>query len=960
MGASAPGVLDAAAQPICVVDANGRIRFANAAAVAALGYDDAHELLGHDGSRLPVACVSVPLDMPGGSGALLAFADTRERPRTDRMRKRAVRLAEEQDSLRRVAALAAQGAPAAEMFATVAAEVARVMHLPIVAVCRYDADGATMTVIGEWGDRSHPFGPGTRWPIGRASVSAQVLRTGRPARVDDGAELPGSIAAGARDCAAETVAGAPIIVDGRVWGVMATASPDAPIPDGLEDRLADFTALIAIAISNTQAREDLRGLADEQAALRRVATLVAEGGTPAQVFSAVAREVAAVMRLPMACVSRYDDDGAAATVVGAGGDRPGLFQAGKRWPLDGPSIAERVLRTGRPARFEDYTGIPGTVGDACRRLGFQAGVGAPIVVDGQLWGLVGAGADPGQPMPADAERRLSQFTALVATAISNSQAREDLRGLADQQAALRRVATLVAQGAMPAEVFSAVAREVALVLKLPMAGMYRYEPDGTATVVGSRGEQAFQPGTNWPLDGASLSSLVRTTGRPARIDDYADVTGTIGEAAARAGVRAGVGAPIIVDGELWGMVGAGADRRELVPPDAERRLSQFTALVASAISNTQAREDLRRLADEQAALRRLATLVARAAEPQVVFDAVCEETGRLLGASSVHLARSLSDGLHHAVAGWSERDDAARRGGGLSPDGQVVVALVRDTAAPGRVESDGGPGSARADLGRHSSVGAPVVVEGRVWGALVAARTGPGRLPAATEHRLASFAELIATAVSNAAARAELVASRVRIVEAADEQRRRVVRDLHDGAQERMIHAIFALQRAHDRDDAPPDVRLLVEEGVTHVRSAIAELRELAHGIHPEILTQQGLAAAVQPLADRASLPVEIEVPEERYPTPVESAAYFVAAEALTNVAKYARASTARITATRTPAGLRLVVEDDGVGGAKRMPGRGLAGLGDRLAALDGALSVDSPPGGGTLIRAEIPLRARG
>jgi signal transduction histidine kinase len=452
------------------------------------------------------------------------------------------------------------------------------------------------------------------------------------------------------------------------------------------------------------------------------------------------------------------------------------------------------LRTGRPARFEHYTGIPGTIADACRRIGFQAGVGAPIVVDGELWGLVGAGADPGRSLPADAERRLSQFTALAATAISNSQAREDLRGLADVQAALRRVAMLVAEGATPADVFAAVAREVARVLKLPMAGMYRYEPDDTVTVVGARGGHAFQPGTNWPLDGPSLASLVRRTGRPGTIDDYTEVPGTIGEAAARSGIMAGVGAPIVVDGELWGIVGAGAEQGELVPPDAERRLSEFTALVAAAISNMQARE--------------------------------------------------------------------------------------------------------------------------------------------------------------------ELLASRVRIVEAADEQRRRVVRDLHDGAQERMIHAIFALQRAHDRDDAPPDVRSLVEEGVTHVRSAIRELRELAHGIHPEILTQQGLAAAVQPLADRAPLPVDIDIPEERYPTPVESAAYFVAAEALTNVAKYARASTARITGTRTPAGLSLVVEDDGIGGAKRMAGRGLAGLGDRLAALHGALTVDSPPRGGTRIRAEIPLDA--
>jgi signal transduction histidine kinase len=480
--------------------------------------------------------------------------------------------------------------------------------------------------------------------------------------------------------------------------------------------------------------------------------------------------------------------------------------------------------------------------------------------------------------------------------------------------------------------------------------MYRYEPDGTATAVGSRGERAFPPGTNWPLDGASLLSLVRRTGRPARIEDYADVTGAIGEAAARAGIQAGVGAPIVVDGELWGIIAAGTDQRELVPPDAERRLGQFTALVATAISNSQAREELRRLAEEQAALRRLATLVARAAEPQVVFDAVCEETGRLIGACSVTLARFNSDGVNRAMAGWSEHDVHAPPGKRLPPDGDAVMALVRDTAAPARLESDEGALS--------SGVGAPVVVEGRVWGALIAARNGPDRLPAGTEHRLASFAELIATAVSNAAARSELVASRVRIVEAADEQRRRVVRDLHDGAQERLIHAILVLQGAHDRDDVPPDVRSLVEQGVTHVRSAIGELRELAHGIHPEILTHHGLAAAVQPLADRASLPVEIEIPDERYPTPVESAAYFVAAEALTNMTKHARAATARIRGTRTPAGLSLVIEDDGVGGAKRTPGRGLAGLGDRLGALDGVLTVDSPPGGGTRIRAEIPLRA--
>jgi signal transduction histidine kinase len=559
-----------------------------------------------------------------------------------------------------------------------------------------------------------------------------------------------------------------------------------------------------------------------------------------------------------------------------------------------------------------------------------------------------------------ADDRVADFTSAVATAISHSQAREDLRRLADEQAALRRVATLVAEGATPEEVFAAVAREVALVLRLPLVGMYRYEPDGTVTAIGSFGAHPFQPGTNWPLDGPTGASLVRRTGRPARVEDYAAISGTLAEAAARAGFRSGVSTPIVVDGEVWGVVAACTDQRQPLPADAERRLSQFTALVATAISNTQAREDLRLLADEQAALRRLATLVAQGAEPNVVFDAVCQETGRVLGARSVNLAHFTSDGSNLTMAGWSVRAVHVPAGTRLPLQGDSVSTLVRDTAAPGRFDSYDGASGELADLlrrlGIRSEVGAPVVVQGRVWGVLIAASDGPDPLPHDTEHRLGNFAELIATAVSNAAARSELVASRVRIVEAADEQRRRVVRDLHDGAQQRLVHTIFVLQRAHDHADLPPDLRQLLDSGLTHAHAAISELRELAHGIHPAILTHDGLAPAIRALADRAPLPVEVEIPRERYPAPVESVAYFVAAEALTNVAKYARSSTARITATRTPAGLRLVVEDDGAGGAQGAPGGGLCGLRDRLAALGGRLAVDSPPGAGTRISAEIPL----
>jgi PAS domain S-box-containing protein len=206
---------------------------------------------------------------------------------------------------------------------------------------------------------------------------------------------------------------------------------------------------------------------------------------------------------------------------------------------------------------------------------------------------------------------------------------------------------------------------------------------------------------------------------------------------------------------------------------------------------------------------------------------------------------------------------------------------------------------------------------------------------------------------------AEVRASRARIVEAADAQRRRVVRDLHDGAQASLVRVAMALQFAL-KDGVPPDeARAFVSDALGDARSAIDELRELAHGIHPAALTQRGLASAVEGLAERAPVPVVVDVPDERFPESVESAAYFVAAEALTNVAKYAQASTARVIATRTDGYLILTVEDDGIGGAHPSAEGGLAGLADRVRAVDGTILVISEPGEGTKIRTEIPLRTR-
>jgi signal transduction histidine kinase len=225
-----------------------------------------------------------------------------------------------------------------------------------------------------------------------------------------------------------------------------------------------------------------------------------------------------------------------------------------------------------------------------------------------------------------------------------------------------------------------------------------------------------------------------------------------------------------------------------------------------------------------------------------------------------------------------------------------------------------------------------------------------------TESRIAAFTELVATAISNTEAREELAASRARIVAAADDERRRVVRDLHDGAQQRLVHTIITLKlarRAFQNEDA--DALALLTEALDHAEQATAELRELAHGILPAVLTGGGLRAGVDALASRMPVPVQTDVSVGRLAAAVEATAYFVVAETLTNIAKHARAQRAAVTAHVEDGTLRVQVRDDGIGGA-RPDGSGLVGLADRLAVLDGRLRVESPADGGALVTADIPL----
>jgi signal transduction histidine kinase len=258
-------------------------------------------------------------------------------------------------------------------------------------------------------------------------------------------------------------------------------------------------------------------------------------------------------------------------------------------------------------------------------------------------------------------------------------------------------------------------------------------------------------------------------------------------------------------------------------------------------------------------------------------------------------------------------------------------------------------------LGVHMSVGCPIVVEGQLWGAMVAASLQPGPLPPDTESRIAEFSELVATAVSNLHARSELAASRARIVAATDEERRRVVRDLHDGAQQRLIHTVITLKLARRALERAEEAVPLVTEALQQAENATAELRELAHGILPAVLTRGGLPAGVEALASRMPIPVDLDVDVDRLPPAVEATAYFVVAEALTNVAKHAAARSASVGVRVAHETLEVEVLDNGIGGA-RPDGTGLTGLADRLATVAGELRVETPLCGGTRVLATIPL----
>ena len=370
----------------------------------------------------------------------------------------------------------------------------------------------------------------------------------------------------------------------------------------------------------------------------------------------------------------------------------------------------------------------------------------------------------------------------------------------------------------------------------------------------------------------------------------------------------------------------------------------------------------RALAGEQAALRKVATLVASDAPPSRVFEQVTEEVGRLLGLPGANVMQYDGQRTATVVGAWSAHGPPRFAvGARLDIDGDTVIARVIRSGSPARVRYDATSGTLAATMhsaGYRAAVAAPVNVGGRLWGVLAAASTSDDPLPEGIEQQLRDFADLVAQALANADAYEKLAASRARLLEVGDAERQRLERNLHDGAQQRLVSVALELSMASARLESDPQgARELLTTAQADLAQGLSELRELARGIHPIILTERGLRAALDALVTRAPVPVEITtLPDEQLAAPVEAAMYYVVAESITNVAKYAHASSASVSIARSNGVATVTVSDDGVGGADPATGSGLRGLAARVEALNGRLDVESPPGGGTRITAEIPL----
>jgi len=421
--------------------------------------------------------------------------------------------------------------------------------------------------------------------------------------------------------------------------------------------------------------------------------------------------------------------------------------------------------------------------------------------------------------------------------------------------------------------------------------------------------------------------------------------------------------PIRLAATLTGRL-AGGDLAARLPETGVGEIGALQrAFNAMGASLERGRDELAALADEQAGLRRVATLVAQGASPSDVLGAVASEIGQLLPADHTIIGRYDADGTECAIVGkWSRDGDSARLPTKVGVGGRNVTAFVWQTGRPFRIDPDetvsGSVVPYHRALGARSAVGVPINVEGHLWGVVIVFSTREDPMPGDTETRLGRFTELVSTAIANAQAQAALTASRARVIVTADETRRRFGRDLHDGAQQRFVTAALRVRAAQAA--VPPDLPGLAAEldhAAAELTGAMDELRDFAQGIHPAILAGGGLGPALRNLARHSTVPVDLDVRTTgRLPERVEVAAYYVVSEALTNAAKHGHASSVTVRVEAASEVLRVRIRDDGVGGAQFGRGSGLVGLKDRVEALGGGITLQSEPGAGTLLSIELPL----
>jgi signal transduction histidine kinase len=537
--------------------------------------------------------------------------------------------------------------------------------------------------------------------------------------------------------------------------------------------------------------------------------------------------------------------------------------------------------------------------------------------------------------------------------------------------ALRRATSLIAQGASPTEVFSLLAEDLVRCPTVDIAAMFRFDADGSVVLVGRHVAQSADDLLRRLIldgDAATVPQLGSTSGS---MEGYGSAAGAVAAHLRRLSVHSPVVAPIVVDDTVWGLLVAGSSRDRANRQNAGFALGDCADLVATTIGIAAARKELQAgregldvLVTQQQALRRLATMVAGGVSPDECFAAVAEEMANCLGVDKAEVFRYEDDGAAVAVACQVISGIAHLAVGEpiASDDHKIATELLRSGFASITGRGVSTPVAVRErlrDLGVGSLAGAPIVVDGRLWGMAVVGSNESTTLPLDTKDRIAEFADLVAAYIAASTTRAELIASRARMVAAADQARRRLERDLHDGAQQRLVSMQLKLRAtATDVPDELTGLKAELADLAADLTEVTKELQQISRGIHPAVLSKGGLVPALKALANRSAIPTTANIAVGgSLSQPVEVAAYYIVAEALTNAAKHSHATHVSVTAYDDDTTLHLSVSDNGIGGAIAGKGSGLTGLDDRVKGLGGMLTITSIAGTGTSLDVTIPIR---